>query len=89
MDLSEKNINEGIFTGDVYNRYQEVCEKTKNEILTQRRVSDIVAEFDMLGIINASVISKGRQGRTREIKLMLGDNIKGKAKDILNDALGI
>jgi Cdc6-like AAA superfamily ATPase len=32
--------------------------KDKNEILTQRRVSDILAEFDMLGIINARVISK-------------------------------
>src|SRR3989339_385833 len=89
MDLSEKSSNEQIFTGDVYNRYQEVCEKTKNEILTQRRISDIVAEFDMLGIINASVISKGRQGRTREIKLMLGDNIRGRAREILNEALNL
>jgi len=37
----------------------------------------------MLGIINAKVISKGRQGRTREIKLMLSPSIKAKAKEIL------
>ena len=78
---------EGIFTGDVYNAYQEICLKTKNEILTQRRVSDILAEFDMLGIINARVISKGRQGRTREIKLMLPNNVIGKAKELLNNSL--
>lgn len=49
MKLSEKK--ESIFTGDVFNEYEEVCRKTKNEVLTQRRVSDIIAEFDMLGLI--------------------------------------
>jgi archaeal cell division control protein 6 len=88
MGLNEKGV-ENISTGDVYNAYQEVCEGTKNEVLTQRRVSDILAEFDMLGIINARVISKGRQGRTREIKLMLAPNIKGKAREILEKALGL
>ena len=43
----------------------------------------------MLGLINARVISKGRQGRTREIKLMLAMNIKEKAKEILKDALNL
>ncbi len=77
----------GVFTGEVYNKYQDLCEKTKNEVLTQRRISDILAEFDMLGIINARVISKGRQGRTREIKLMLAQNIKDKARGILEKSL--
>jgi cell division control protein 6 len=78
-----------IFTGDVYSMYESICLKTKNEVLTQRRVSDIVGEFDMLGLINARVISKGRQGRTREIKLGLGEGIKGKAREILETSLGI
>ena len=84
----DKNYG-SIFTGDVYNTYQELCEKTKNEVLTQRRVSDILGEFDMLGIINARVISKGRQGRTREIKLMLSSGIKEKARVILKESLGV
>ena len=77
-----------IFTGDVYNKYQDVCINMKNEILTQRRVGDIIAEFDMLGIINAKVVSKGRQGRTREIKLMLAPEIKIKASEILSESFG-
>ena len=89
MALENKKEVGSIFTGDVYNAYQEICEKTKNEVLTQRRVSDILAEFDMLGIINARVISKGRQGRTREIKLMLSPNIKAKSKEILQKSLDI
>ncbi|MBM3232883.1 AAA family ATPase [Candidatus Pacearchaeota archaeon] len=82
-----KNKIEEIFTGDVYNTYQDLCQKTRNEVLTQRRVSDILAEFDMLGLINTRVISKGRQGRTREIKLMLPGPIQDKAEEILQKSL--
>ena len=90
VNLEGKRKEHGsIFTGDVYNEYCEICEKTKNEILTQRRISDILAEFDMLRIINARVISKGRQGRTREIKLMLLPDIKTKAKEILRESLSL
>ena len=77
------------FTGDVYNYYQQICEKLKTEVLTQRRVSDIIAEIDMLGLINARVISKGRHGRTREIKLSVPQNLIDKAKTILTDSLGL
>lgn len=80
---------EAIYTGDVFNKYQEICEATRNEILTQRRISDVLGEFDMLGLINARVISKGRQGRTREIKLALPPNIKEKAKAILEKSLSL
>lgn len=56
-------------TGEVYAVYKSLCRKIGMEILTQRRVSDLISELDMLGIINSIVISKGRYGRTREIKL--------------------
>ena len=87
MALNDDKTIRKIFTGDIYNKYREICENVKSEALTQRRISDIIAEFDMLGIINAKVVSKGRQGRTREIRLMLPDNIKGKAREILRDSL--
>lgn len=88
IDLLEKS-KEGIFTGDVFNYYDDLCKKVNVETLTQRRVSDILAEFDMMGIINARVISKGRQGRMREIKLSIPDNIVEKAKDILIKSLDL
>ena len=87
VNLDGRKNRGGIFTGDVYNEYQDICEKTKNEVLTQRRVGDILGEFDMLGVINARVISKGRQGRTREIKLMLSPNIRTEAEKILVNTL--
>ncbi|MBT3397398.1 AAA family ATPase [archaeon] len=77
------------FTGDVYNYYQELCGDTKTDPLTQRRISDILAEIDMLGLINAKVISKGRHGRTREIKLSIPSNLFDKVEAMLVDSLGI
>lgn len=56
-------------TGDVYAVYKELCDYMDIEPLTQRRVSDLINELDMLGIINAKVVSKGRYGRTKEIRL--------------------
>ncbi len=77
------------YTGDVYNLYQDVCDRTKTDVLTQRRISDIIAEVDMLGIVNAKVISKGRHGRTREIRLVVPTNLFDKVEIILRDALGL
>jgi cell division control protein 6 len=87
INLAEKNKKEPLFTGDVYNYYQDVCLKNKSEVLTQRRVGDIIQEFDMLGIINVRVISKGRGGRMREIKLAVAKNIVEKAKEIIEESL--
>ncbi len=92
LDENKKNEKKGgecMHTGEVYNAYEDICRNMKTEKLTQRRVSDILGEFDMLGIINAKEISKGRYGRTREIRLMLPANIKGKAKEMLEKSLDI
>ncbi|MBU2496618.1 MAG: orc1/cdc6 family replication initiation protein [Nanoarchaeota archaeon] len=85
--LSEENKGEPFFTGDVYNDYQDICKKNHSEVLTQRRVGDIIQEFDMLGIINVRVISKGRGGRMREIKLAITKNIIEKAKLIIEESI--
>jgi archaeal cell division control protein 6 len=58
-----------ITTGEVYSIYKTICKRTRTDCLTQRRVADLISELDMLGIITARVISKGRYGRTREIKM--------------------
>ena len=88
INLTEKT-KEKIYTGEVYNVYNEMCSKAKTEVLTQRRFSDIIGELDMMGLINAPVISKGRHGRTREIKLSVANNIIEKIKVILKESLGL
>lgn len=93
MQLTKKakddNNFEKLFTGDVYNYYQELCDKVRTDHLTQRRISDILAEIDMLGLINAKVISKGRHGRTREIRLSVPQNLYDKIEAILVESLGL
>jgi cell division control protein 6 len=83
---SQKGSNP-IFTGEVYDFYQQLCIKNKLEVLTQRRVGEIIQEFDMSGIINVRVISKGRGGRMREIKMAISKEIIKKAREIIENSL--
>ncbi|HLC58792.1 MAG TPA: ORC1-type DNA replication protein [Candidatus Nanoarchaeia archaeon] len=84
------NLSAGpMFTGDIYEVYKTFCSKVALKPLTQRRVSDIIAELDMLGIINARVISKGRYGRTREIRLGIPASTVPTIRQTLSESLGI
>jgi len=64
-----------ITTGEVYDIYKDLCKKTRADSLTQRRIADLISELDMLGIITARVISKGRYGRTRDIRSSSSDDL--------------
>ncbi len=87
-DLKSKDRDENLFTGDIYELYKKICDNIHLRPLTQRRVSDIIAELDMLGIINGKVVSKGRYGRTRKITLAIQNTTKAKAKEILEKSFG-
>jgi cell division control protein 6 len=78
-----------VFTGEVYALYESLCKRIDLRALTQRRVSDIIAELDCEGIISAKVISKGRFGRTREITLRTNDAINPRLRKQLEDALSL
>ena len=81
FNLYKKNTERKIYTGDIYGVYKEICFKRGLKPLTQRRLSDLIAELDMLGVISAKVISKGRYGRTKEIGLaMPSSNVESLAK---------
>ncbi|QLC48949.1 ORC1-type DNA replication protein [Methanolobus zinderi] len=67
--LLRNNGYRNVTTGEVYNVYRQLCIHVDMDILTQRRVTDLMSELDMLGIVNAVVVSKGRYGRTKEIVL--------------------
>ena len=81
--------NNIIFTGKAYEVYKGTCFRSGLRPLTQRRVSDMIAELDMLGIVNARVISKGRYGRTREISPAISSSSELKIKKILEEGLGL
>jgi len=66
--LSDERGDNKLTTGDLYETYKELCQCTSMAILTQRRITDLISELDMLGIIHARVKSFGRGGRTKEIE---------------------
>ena len=65
-------FDEGTNTGELYLAYSNLCKKLGIETLTQRRVSGILGDLDLLGLVEASVVSKGRRGRTKKIQLLIG-----------------
>ena len=87
--LSLQTDKNNLFTGEVYEVYRSLCNRTNTSALTQRRVSDIISEFDMLGIVNAKVISKGRYGRTRDIVLEIPKQTLPRIKHILEDSIKV
>jgi len=66
--INEEKNNGRLTTGDVYETYRDLCKVVGVACLTQRRVTDLISELDMLGIIHARVKSFGRGGRTKEIE---------------------
>jgi len=65
----DKAYPEGSITGDIYQVYAELCNVVSLEPLTQRRISGLLNELDIMGLLNARVVSFGRHGRTKKIRL--------------------
>lgn len=81
VKLAEKSKE--IQTGEVIDNYQILCSEHGLKPLTQRRVSDLIAELDLFGVINTKIISKGRYGRTRVITLSLSESVLKRLKNLL------
>jgi len=72
--LSSAKIDLAI-TGDIYEIYCELCDQSGLAPLTQRRVSSLINELDVIGLLNATVASMGRYGRTKKIRLGVGRSL--------------
>ena len=62
-------------TGEVYEKYRYLTVKLGIETVTLRRVSGILAELDMLGVIAGRVVSRGRYGKTRVLELAVDPGV--------------
>lgn len=78
-----------MFTGEVYESYLEICRSAGTRPLTQRRIGDILSEYDMLGVLHAKVISKGRYGRTREIAPAIPTALANRIKKLVAQEFGL
>ena len=72
--LVKANIARAI-TGEIYEIYCELCEQAGLTPLTQRRVSGLINELDVIGLLNTQVVSMGRYGRTKKIRLGVARSI--------------
>ena len=77
--LSRANVGNAT-TGEIYDVYNELCGELGANILTQRRLSTLVNELDSMGLVNAKVVSMGRYGRTKKIRLEISRTL---IKDVL------
>jgi len=72
--LSKEHRKRRFTSGEIYSMYRKICGFVNIEPLTQRRVSDLTAELEMLGLVSATVVSRGRYGRTKEISLSVQES---------------
>ena len=62
-------------TGEIYDFYNELCGELGAGLLTQRRLGTLVNELDSMGLVNAKVVSMGRYGRTKKIRLEISRSL--------------
>jgi len=68
--LSVYHLNKSsVTTGEIYDVYNKICGELGAGLLTQRRLGTLVNELDVMGLLNAKVVSMGRYGRTKKIRL--------------------
>ena len=83
IQLAEKERE--IQTGEVFDKYNELCKQQALKGLTTRRVSDLISELDLFSVITTKIISKGRYGRTRVISLNVSDTVYNKLKNLMEE----
>jgi cell division control protein 6 len=62
-------------TGEIYEVYNELCGELGTSLLTQRRLGTLVNELDAMGLLNSKVVSMGRYGRTKKIRLEISRSL--------------
>jgi len=76
-------------TGEVFDYYIKLTKKLNIPSLTMRRVSDIITELDILGLISSKLVSKGRFGRTRWISFGVPKSMFPEVISILEKELAL
>lgn len=77
------NVHKENTTANVYNVYMRICTALDSDLLTWRRIVDLINELDLLGLISVIVKHGGRYGRQKQI---VGISAKEQAlKTLYND----
>jgi len=79
-----------ISTGDVYSGYKSLCKITHQNTLTQRRITQMLNEIELSGLITGKMIHQGIHGNTKKFNLtVMPDLVKNtlKSDEIFVDVL--
>ncbi|MGY5148348.1 MAG: Cdc6/Cdc18 family protein [Candidatus Nitrosopumilus sp. bin_7KS] len=75
----------GSSTGEIYSSYKNLCKALGKDELTQRRITQMLSEIELSGIISGRLIHQGIHGRTKKYKLTISSEmIKKSFKDDLS-----
>ena len=80
----------GSSTGEIYASYKNLCTGVRQNHLTPRRITQILSEIEMSGIISSRIIHQGTHGRTKKHRLTISaDTVKKTFQDdlVLEDVL--
>ena len=61
----------GLSTGEIYTTYKNLCKVVGQKELTTRRVTQMLSEVELSGIISGRIIHQGIHGRTKKFKLAI------------------
>ena len=61
----------GLATGEIYTVYKEFCTTVRQHELTQRRVTQMLSEIELSGIISGRIVYQGIHGNTKKYKLTI------------------
>jgi len=80
----------GSSTGEIYHAYKGLCKALRQKEITQRRVTQILGDIELSGLITGKIVHQGMHGRTKKYNLTIHPDVLKKAfKDdlILTDIL--
>ncbi len=74
----------GSSTGEIYQTYKNLCKNIRQKEVTQRRVTQILGDIDLSGMITGKIVHQGMHGRTKKYTLtILPDTVKKAFKEDL------
>jgi cell division control protein 6 len=67
MLLLHRSGQKVFISGEIARIYKEITPILDIDVLTIRRISDLISELNMLGVISTRLVNRGRHGRTKEM----------------------
>lgn len=89
IEASKKTKKNFIGSGEAYDSYKHFCNRVGLRMLTDRVFGDLLAELDLACLIHSRIVSRGRYGRSREIRIDMPYELIQNIYNTIAESLGI